>query len=584
VVDANGRLLRAFTTDDGKWRLKTTMADVDPVYLALLKDYEDHRFDVHWGCRSLRRGARPRPLWIRARGHIVSGASTLSMQGRAPCSSPGRARLPNKIIEAAARPAARMALFQTRGAGHLPDAGADGRQPRGGCARPSFAYFGKGAAPAQRRRGSPAGPPSRNRRPRRRPDRAPPPPLRRGRDGVLQRGLEHGVIDQALFSSAISRPGAGLVGWGMPMNATASLGVGSPVNRPPPSCRRRCASSCRAHSASWSPTSARSCPTRAQIALVAIDNRTGGVVAWLGGGEFLRPRRAKWTSCARIVRQDRPLKPMIYALAFRRPHLAPRFPGRRRAGTLQGLAAAQLRPRTIRAPSPCARRAAAVAERGRRCWRWRRSARSAFIATLRSAGAAPGLPPGDNGASLGIALGSATISPLEMAGLYSGLANGGQFRVAHDSAVTSRARRRCAWSGPAAAWYVSEILADAPLPEGFASLPVALRERRIAYKTGTSAGFRDALGRRLLGQLDDRGCGVGHADGTSRPGQLGPPCRAPRLVQGVRPPAGRGQSRAGGRRPTHCASPPNRDLPLRMRTLGPTAMAEGGPAHRLSAA
>ena len=37
VVDANGRLLRAFTTADGKWRLKTTVDDVDPLYLACSK-------------------------------------------------------------------------------------------------------------------------------------------------------------------------------------------------------------------------------------------------------------------------------------------------------------------------------------------------------------------------------------------------------------------------------------------------------------------------------------------------------------------------------------------------------------------
>src|ERR1043166_6410052 len=48
VVDSGGRLLRAFTTNDGKWRLKTTVDDVDPVYLALLKAYEDRRFDDHW--------------------------------------------------------------------------------------------------------------------------------------------------------------------------------------------------------------------------------------------------------------------------------------------------------------------------------------------------------------------------------------------------------------------------------------------------------------------------------------------------------------------------------------------------------
>src|SRR3982074_3157499 len=59
TVDANGRLLRAFTTADGKWRLKTTVDDVDPVYLALLKAYEDRRFDDHWGIDPL--AAAPAP-------------------------------------------------------------------------------------------------------------------------------------------------------------------------------------------------------------------------------------------------------------------------------------------------------------------------------------------------------------------------------------------------------------------------------------------------------------------------------------------------------------------------------------------
>ena len=49
IVDAQGRLLRAFTSADGKWRLKTSVDDVDPIYLALLKAYEDRRFDSHWG-------------------------------------------------------------------------------------------------------------------------------------------------------------------------------------------------------------------------------------------------------------------------------------------------------------------------------------------------------------------------------------------------------------------------------------------------------------------------------------------------------------------------------------------------------
>src|SRR3982074_460254 len=97
TVDANGRLLRAFTTADGKWRLKTTVDDVDPVYLALLKAYEDRRFDDHWGIDPL---------------------------------AAARARASHQGDPVGARAAARVALLQARGAGDLPDLGADGRQPR----------------------------------------------------------------------------------------------------------------------------------------------------------------------------------------------------------------------------------------------------------------------------------------------------------------------------------------------------------------------------------------------------------------------------------------------------------------------
>src|SRR5476651_1042440 len=78
IVDANGRLLRAFATADSKWRLKTNVEDVDPLYLALLKTYEDRRFDAHWGVDPLA-AVRAAEQWI-GRGRIVSGASTLSMQ------------------------------------------------------------------------------------------------------------------------------------------------------------------------------------------------------------------------------------------------------------------------------------------------------------------------------------------------------------------------------------------------------------------------------------------------------------------------------------------------------------------------
>ncbi|MGH6979844.1 MAG: transglycosylase domain-containing protein, partial [Stellaceae bacterium] len=78
VVDRHGVLLRAFLTDDGYWRMKTTVADVSPRYLTMLMTYEDKRFYDHDGvdpAALIRAG-----LQFLGAGHIVSGGSTLTMQ------------------------------------------------------------------------------------------------------------------------------------------------------------------------------------------------------------------------------------------------------------------------------------------------------------------------------------------------------------------------------------------------------------------------------------------------------------------------------------------------------------------------
>jgi penicillin-binding protein 1C len=78
VSDRHGRLLRAFTTDEGRWRLPVSVADVDPRFVALLTAYEDKRFERHGGVDPL---AMLRAGWqMLASGRVVSGGSTLSMQ------------------------------------------------------------------------------------------------------------------------------------------------------------------------------------------------------------------------------------------------------------------------------------------------------------------------------------------------------------------------------------------------------------------------------------------------------------------------------------------------------------------------
>nr|MBA3519411.1 transglycosylase domain-containing protein [Hyphomicrobiales bacterium] len=78
VVDRDGVLLRPFAVADGRWRLPTMLADVDPGFVETLLAYEDRRFREHRGVdvRALARAA----FQVVRHGRPVSGGSTITMQ------------------------------------------------------------------------------------------------------------------------------------------------------------------------------------------------------------------------------------------------------------------------------------------------------------------------------------------------------------------------------------------------------------------------------------------------------------------------------------------------------------------------
>ena len=568
IVDAKGRLLRAFTTAYGKWRLKTTVDDVDPVYLALLKAYEDRRFDDHWGVDPL--SVLRATLQLVERSRIVSGASTLSMQAARLLEPHLHQRGPRgfttKAIQAARALQLEWRYSKREVLGiYLTLAPMGGNLE--GVRAASFAYFGKeprqlSAAEAALLVAIPQSPE------RRRPDRHAA-LAQHARDRVLARGLERGVIDERLMALALSRP-APSARLGLPMNAphlSAWLASQSPGSIVPTTVRYELQSAL----ARLVGDERGQMGDRPQIAIVAIDNRSREIIAWVSGSDWFG--RAGQVDLVRSHRSPgSALKPLIYAMAFddralhpesRVEDVAVRFKDwlprnfdRDHQGTVSVRRALQ---QSLNVPAVLA---------------LEKVGPQRFVATLRAAGAAPVLAPGDLGAALGVALGSAAVSPLEMVGLFSSLANGGTFappRVRRDRDAAQPVRL----VGDAAAWYVADILAEAPLPEGFASLPPALRERRIAYKTGTSAGFRDAWAAGYSANWTVV-VWVGHADGTPRPGQLGRLSALPILFK------------AFGRLPgeDNRATPPPadvlrvgswRDLPPRMRTLAPPAIVSGGP-------
>ncbi len=79
VVDRDGRLLRAYATAEGRWRLPARIADVDPRLFAMLFAYEDKRFRDHPGVDVLALGRAA--FQLVTSGRNKSGGSTLTRLG-----------------------------------------------------------------------------------------------------------------------------------------------------------------------------------------------------------------------------------------------------------------------------------------------------------------------------------------------------------------------------------------------------------------------------------------------------------------------------------------------------------------------
>src|SRR3569833_1872404 len=93
---ADGSILRAFTAAGGAWRFPSKTDEVDPKFLKFLIGYEDQRFYRHPGVDPL---AMLRAVGQAvAAGHVVSGASTLTMQ-TARLLEPRPRVLASKLIE-----------------------------------------------------------------------------------------------------------------------------------------------------------------------------------------------------------------------------------------------------------------------------------------------------------------------------------------------------------------------------------------------------------------------------------------------------------------------------------------------------
>ena len=98
VLAEDGRILRAFTVEDGLWRLPVSYSDIAPNFFTQLIAFEDKRYWTHGGVDVL---ALMRAVGQVVRhGRVVSGGSTLTMQV-VRLLEPRPRTLPSKLIEMA---------------------------------------------------------------------------------------------------------------------------------------------------------------------------------------------------------------------------------------------------------------------------------------------------------------------------------------------------------------------------------------------------------------------------------------------------------------------------------------------------
>jgi penicillin-binding protein 1C len=563
VEDSHGRLLRPFAAADGAWRLPVTADAVDPRFLQMLVAYEDRRFYWHAGVDPL---AVVRAAWQWARtGSVVSGASTLTMQA-VRLLEPRPRRLSSKLIEMA-----RAIQLEA----HFSKADILGiyltLAPYGGnlegIRAASLFYFGKEPAHLTDAEASmlvalPQSPE------RVRPDRNPA-AAREARNHVLERlesvGLVNAVELGEISSEAVpqGRREAPMVAAHLAERMRQADPAAVEIRTTIDGTLQRGLEALVARRQS-------ELESGATIAVLAVRNSDHAVRGYVGSTDILDTSRHGPIDMITAVRSPgSTLKPFIYGLAFdgllihpetiivdrpmRFGDYAPRNFDNRFHGEMTAREALQM---SLNLP------AVALLDRIGPLELARRFGLSGVTLRLPAETEQPGLP---------IALGGVGVTLQDLVTLYAGLANGGTAQPLRFRADREAGDSQSLMS-PLAAWYVTHILEDMPPPPNRLIASDGRRQRQIAYKTGTSYGFRDAW---AIGY--DRewtiGVWVGRPDGSFSPGRMGRDAAAPILYEAfdlLPPPTGNAAlMKPSGPAPMGAILASNSELPASLRRFQP---------------
>lgn len=520
VLARDGSALRQWPGADGQWRHAVTPDDVSPLYLQTLLGYEDRWFHWHPGINPF---ALARAAWQWARhGRVVSGASTLTMQVARILDPPeGRTRRPAaklkqmlRALQLEARLSKREIL--TLYLNHAPMGGIVE-----GVEMASRAYLGKSSralspAEAALLTALPQSPS------RLRPDRFAQ-VAQQARDKVLARMAALGVwsaaeVADARIETVVAQPLR--AAWLAPLAAQRVRDLVRRQGPTPATAATTLDAELQATLERLLLDRVQALPPKVSVAALVVDNDKLDVLAYAGSADFGDRERAAHVDMVRGVRSPgSTLKPFLYAMALDDGLIhsesllvdAPQSFGGYEPGNFQSsfhgpVSVSEALQRSLNVP------AVDLLDR---------LGPARLAAQLRSAGLKLRLPAHAE-PNLSLILGGGGTTLEELVGAYRALARGGL--AGQPRLLPGEPAQEARLMSEGAAFIVRDILEggghpDRPLQEG---------TRRLAWKTGTSFGFRDAWAVGVTGRYT-LGVWVGRPDGTPNPGFFGANVAAPLL-------------------------------------------------------
>lgn len=519
VTDSGGQALRAFPVEDGRWRLPVDPDRVDPAFIEALVAMEDRRFATHPGVDPL--AVMRAATTSLVSGRIVSGASTLTMQ-TARLLEPRPRNLGSKIVEAwrALQLEARLSKDEILEL-YLTLAPYGGNIE--GVRAASWAWFGREPdrlTPEQIALliALPQSPEVR--RPDLRPAHA-----RQSRGRVLDRMANAGLISPDRAAEAADAPiperaAFPALAWHAAEEAVRRSAGEREI-------RTTLDYSLQAELETYVRERAAEAGEDVQIAVLVVETDSRAVRAAIGSAS--RQRAGGWIDLTERPRSPgSTLKPFIYGLAFDDGVATPdtviadaprRFAAYRPENfdrAFNGdVTIAEALQHSLNVPAVYALDSVGARR---------------FTSALRFAGAEARIPDGgEDQAGLAIALGGVGLTVREVATLYAALGDGGEARPLRwlESDPLPEAPAGRVMSAQSAE-DILQILRRAPHPGGRMPASLTRGAPQIAFKTGTSYGFRDAWAAGVSGGLTAI-VWVGRADGQPRPGQTGRTAALPLL-------------------------------------------------------